>query len=70
MPPREVDLMRPTQIAAVLGLDRVLAVLASAVPLLDHEVTDTGSEPIDWEMTPRPGLVGEQTLHKVVRFGG
>lgn len=70
VPPREVDLMKPTQIAAVLGLDRVLAVIADARPLLDSEVTDTGTEPIEWQMTPRPGVVGEQTLHKVVKFGG
>lgn len=61
--------MKPTQIAAVLGLDRVLTVIAAARPLLDSEITDTGAVPIEWEMTARDGA-GEQKLHKVVKFGG
>ena len=61
--------MKPTQVASVLGLDRVLAVLLAARPLTDDQVTDTGMVPIDWQMTPVPGLEqAAPALVKVVKF--
>lgn len=60
--------MLPTQVASVLGLDRQLTLYAAARPLTDDQVTDTGMEPIAWEMTARDDAPTAQRLVKVVSF--
>jgi len=46
MPPREVRALRPTEVASILGLDRELAVVAAARPLLDGEFVDLQTDTV------------------------
>jgi hypothetical protein len=67
MNPRDVDRLRPTDVVAILGLDRTLTVVAR--PLGDDEFIDlqTGVVPDNlWTPPPRPG---EQRLRTVMLDG-
>ena len=63
MLPREIDVLRPTQVASILGLDRVA--LITAVPLTD-EMLAAGA-PVGTRPPPTmTGNRGAQRLRRVV----
>jgi len=60
MPPSEVRALRPTEVAAILGLDRTDTIVP--VPLQDSEIIDTKDvDPSDLAVGR-----GEQRLRRVI----